>query len=387
MRLQLIASCIVVLGVAWNPAGAAADGGDGWKISADTLIYSDNDNVRIISPQLAVHHPLDDDGGSVGARVVVDVVSAASVDVVSQATDRFSETRTEVDLSLAKAMGKWLPSFSYNYSHEPDYLSNGFGVGVQRRLGSADTTLRLGYNLSLDTVGYHGTSMMNFSESLTTHMLSASITQNASPTTVIRGIYTLSVQDGYMEKPYRFVPLFDQAGIDKAAMDGVSINLETFDQYRLPLRPAESVPDQRIGHAFAMRLMQYVKGLPGSLRLDYQFFADTWGVQAHMLQPGIYWKRSDRTTVSTYGRLYIQQAAGFWQRQYIVQPGQVPKYRTMDRDLSDYLTVTGGARIQWHKSPLTLYADGSAMYTHYDDYLFLTSRLALVLQLGLRLQL
>ncbi len=386
MRLQLIAGA-ALLAIAAGPARAVADEQTGWRVAADSLLYSDTDNVLIVSPQVAVHRDLDDDGGVASGRVVVDAVSAASVDVISQATTRFSEVRTEVDLGLKKPVGPHVGSLTYRYSHEPDYDSHGLGFGLQRELGTSDSVLGLGYDVSLDTVGYTGTPSDAFSERLTSHTLVASFTQVLDRETLLRGVYTLSLQRGYMEKPYRFVPLFDRAGIEAAAADGVTLDLHSFDRYRLSLRPAEEVPDARTGHAGAMRLMRYVDRLPGSVRIDYQFFGDDWGVRAHTIEPAVQWKRTRGQTVAAYARVYLQQAARFWQRTYVVEDGNVPRFRTLDRDLSDYYVFTGGARFEWRGSRLSAYADASAMETVYSDYLFLTSRFALVVQGGLRLAL
>jgi len=363
-----------------------AQDAEGWQITTDTLFYSDSDNVIVVSPQVSVHRSTDEDGGSVGARVIVDAVSAASVDVVSQATKRFSETRSEVDLSLSKNIGSLLPSVTYTYSHEPDYDSQGFGIAVQRELGSADTIASLGYNLSIDTVGYTGTDRSSFSESLWSHGAALSVTQVINPKMLVRGIYTLSLQQGYLEKPYRFVPLFDQAGIDAAQRDGAKLDLSTFDKYRLSARTTEEVPFRRVGHAVGTRTLYYLESLPGALHLDYQFFFDSWGVRAHTFEPAIHWKVSESLTAVGYARLYLQQAASFWQREYVVGQGEVPKYRTMDRDLSDYAAYTAGGRLNWQWDKLASYVDIGAMDTVYSNYIFLQSRFALIVQAGARLQ-
>lgn len=389
MRLQLTAVVALAI-VCVAPGGdVVADDDDAdWRFSSDSLIYSDTDNVLVISPQVSVHRSLDDEGGSAEARAVVDVVSAASVDVVSAATTRFSEVRTEAALDLAKSLAGYLPSIAYHTSHEPDYVSNGFGIGVKHDLSGGNTTLAVGYDLTLDTVGYTGTSHRAFSESLASHQAMGSITQIIDASTLVRGVWTLSVQDGYMEKPYRFVPLFDSAGVQAAFDDGVSLDLSTFDRYRLAERPAEEVPDRRVGNAIAVRGIHYLERLPGSLRVDYQLYLDSWGIVANTLQPHLYWRKSDSLLFAAYVRLYLQQAASFWRRIYVVDaPGQVPRWRTMDRDLSDFSAATGGARMEWKHSLLSAYIDLSAMDTFYSDYLFLDSRLALIAQLGFRVAL
>lgn len=379
----LLASALALLA-----SVAHAEGEGDWRISSDTLVYTDTDNVLVVTPQVAVAHPLDASGGAASARVVVDVVSAASVDVVSQATKRFSEVRTEVDLGVSKAFGKLVPSLSYRHSEEADYDSNGFGAGLLRQLGSSDTTLSVNYDIAFDAIGYTGTAHSAFSESLRTQNVNASLTQVLGPRTLLRGIYTLTHQAGYMAKPYRFVPLFDSAGLDAAKAAGVSIDLSNFDQYRLSERPAERVPDIRVGHAFGVRALRYLESLPGSLHLDAQLFLDNWGMVAATLEPGLSWKLSDRTLLSGYLRYYQQNGAIFWRKQYVVRAGDlVPRWRTGDRDLSPYYTVTGGARFETRRGHLTGYVDASVMDTVYSDYMFLTSRMALVSQLGMRLEL
>jgi len=382
MRVQLKTR---VFALAFVTLAAPAHADDDWSVTTDSLIYSDTDNVLVVSPQVAVHRKLDDEGGDASARVVVDMVSAASVDVVSHATERFSEVRTEADLGFSKSFGKLVPSLAYRYSHESDYDAHGFGVGLQRTVGSPDTTVAVGYDLSLDRVGYTHTPASVFSEHLQSNTLTASLTQVLGPKTLVRAIYTLSIQRGYMEKPYRFVPLFDAAGVAAAASDGVTLDLATFDRYRLPLRPAESVPDQRIGHAVGIRALRYLGFLPGSLRLDYQFFADSWAVMAHTVEPSLSWKLTDSTLLVAYGRVYLQNGARFWRRAYVID-GELPRYRTLDRDLSDFYAITGGTRFQWKGEMLSAYADLGASDTVYQDYMFLTSRVALVAQVGLHVQ-
>ena len=375
---------VITLGA--RDSASAAD--EPWRLSTDTLVYGDSDNVVVVSPQAAVRRALDDDGGNASARVVVDVVSAASVDVVSQATNRFSEVRTELDLGLAKSIGGWLPSASYRHSREPDYRSNGFGAGLEHRFADSDATVALNYDLSLDTVGYVGTAEGTFSEPLASHAANFSLTRVIGPRALVRGVYTLSVQHGYLEKPYRFVPLFDRAGIAAAERDGVTINLSNFDDYRLPERIAEEVPDTRVGHAFALRGLRHVEDLHGSIHADVQLFADTWGITAETIEPGLSWSPSQAILMAIYLRTYLQQAARFWRREYVVDdPATVPSWRTLDRDLSDYFTATLGGRFEWQRGILSGYVDMSGALTAYSDYLFLNGRLALVGQAGLRLDL
>jgi len=379
VRLQLIAMLLAL------STSASADPDGAARITMDTLVYTDTDNVNILSPQVAVHADLDDEGGEASARVVVDIISAASVDVVSHATPRFFEVRKEGVLSLSKTMGPWLPSMSYRGSYEADYISHGGHVGVQRRLGSPDTTMALGYGITYDSVRMSGTPAKVFSEPLISHAVDATLTQTLTPKTLVRFVYSVSLQSGYMEKPYRLVPLFDQAGLDAAKTAGVKLDLDTFDRFRLDARPPEEVPDRRVRNAVALRALHYIDAIQGSARLDYQFYFDSWGVLAHTIEPVLLTRLSDRLRLALSGRFYDQSAASFWRRTYVVDdPAKFPKWRTLDRKLSAFKTVSSSIRAEFDFNTISTYAEFTGMYSLFDDYLFLDSRLALIAQIGWR---
>src|SRR5688572_18526480 len=128
MRLQLTALAPVLLLV---PRLAAAD--PEVTVAGDTLFYSDDDRVIVLTPQASARLTMDTEGTAVGAHAIIDVVSAASVDVVSQATDRFEETRVELGAHGAYALGRWLPALALRYSTEEDYRSFGVRIGTALR--------------------------------------------------------------------------------------------------------------------------------------------------------------------------------------------------------------------------------------------------------------
>jgi hypothetical protein len=337
--MQLI--CALLATVTLAPAAARAQ--DHVRIALDAMAYADTDGVVVISPQLAVRHDLDAEGGAVSGRAVVDVVSAASVDVVTQATDRFDEVRTEGSLSLSKAFGDHLPSISYRASVEPDWVSHGVVAGLESRLGTPDTTLRLSYGLTLDHIGRSGTPWSAFDERLTTHAAELSLTQVLSPRLVLRAVASLTVQHGYLEKPYRYVPLFDAAAIQSAAADGVRIDLSSFDRYRLPARPPEEVPDRRVRPAFALRLLRYLPRARAALRIDYRLYADDWGVVSNTLEPSFEGTYGPGLVLGAFLRFYRQREASFWRERYVVEDARsVPRFRSVDRELSRYVTLTRG---------------------------------------------
>jgi hypothetical protein len=355
-----------------------------WTISSDSSAYTDTDNVRVLTSQLGVARAFGEGGGKVSATGVVDAVSAASVDVVAAASKRFSEIRSEANLGVSHELGSLLPSLSYRYSIEPDYRSNGVGAGVLTRLGGADTVLSANYQLTLDTVGRHGTSFSTFSRSLTTQSADLGLTQNLSKRMLLRAVYTLTAQDGYMAKIYRSVPLFDAAGLARAQADGAQLNLANFNEYRLASRPAENVPSSRVRNALALRWLYYLDQLDASLRADYRLYLDNWGVAGNTVELSFYRTLSELFMIDFFTRGYQQSAASFYKSKYVVsQPDEVPHWRTVDRKLSPYYMLTLGSRIELHTQPITAYFELSTMYTRYTDYLFIDHEVALVGQGGI----
>ena len=374
MRLQLISrSAVALLSVSslavssLAPRSAAAQSSSPeWRLAADALYYTDTDNVTAVSPSLSVRRRLDG-GGWVGVRGAVDVVSAASVDVISHATTGFEEVRSEGSFDLSVPAGDVTVSSAYRFSYEPDYLSNGLSLGLQFRLGSPDTVLSINYRLSWDVVSRVHTSWEAFSEDLFTHGAALSLTQNLGSETVLRLVYAPMVQHGFLEKPYRYVPLFGPAG------------------QRLANRIPENVPDLRHGHALGVRLLQYLEPIDGSVRLDYQFYAGSWGVTSHIVEVVGLASVVDGFRLGLRGRVYGQTAASFWQRTYTIeQVGHVPRWRSLNRDLSPYYALTGAARMEWNTGEFSGHIDGAVTLTRFEDFLLLDERVAIVTQIGLR---
>lgn len=384
MRLQL--AVLGLAAIAWFAFGndARAEQGEP-QVTSDMLVYVDSDNVSVVSPQVGVRHPIDEDGGEVSARFVLDAISAASVDVVSNATYRFSEIRTEINLGASKEYRGYLPSLSYRLSNEPDYVSHGATAGVSKDLAGGDATLSAAYSLVLDTVGRTGTPTEVFSESLQSHTGEVSLTQVLDAKTLVRAVYSLTHQRGYMEKPYRSVPIFDASVLQLLDDNGVALGLDNFDTHRLAFKPAEEVPDTRTRHAAALRALRFVDAIDGSLRLDYRLYGDSWGMFGHTVEAALVKSLPWNLRLDSWARLHYQQGADFWQRTYSVDNAMaLPSLRTTDKSLSPYLQGTGGIRLERVWGNWKTYFQIAGMYTSFRDHLYIDSRFAIISQGGLR---
>lgn len=374
MRLQLRALVFLLL---LNTVRVSAQDQAG-QVGVDMLYYVDDNNVWVASPQVSARYALDPEGGAVSARVVVDAISAASVDVVTQATPGFEEVRYEGDVSASRSFGHFTPSLGYRFSHEPDYVSHGARAGLVSRLGTPDSVLGLNYGVTNDQVQRSGTLPSVFEERLWTHSLELSYTQTLSARSVLRGAFSLTRQRGFMEKPYRHVPIF----LD----DATAVNANNFDLHRSSLRPLEEVPDQRSRFAIAGRWMHYFPNTHTSLRLDYRFYGDDWGVMAHTVESGLRLRLASWFQLAAAVRVYRQNGARFWRRAYVVDSlDQLPRYRSVDRDFSAYTTLTGTLRGTIFTPRVSVYLEGGVARTFYDNFLFLDSLTALIAQAGVRI--
>jgi hypothetical protein len=61
----------------------------------------------------------------------------------------------------------------------------------------------------------------------------------------------------------------------------------------------------------------------------------------------------------------------------------IPRYRSVDRQLSRYWTGTLGTRADLVFDKLQVFAQADVAYSHFSDFLYLTHRWVLITQLGL----
>ena len=96
---------------------------------AKTQIYTDSDHTTVVSPLAALSRDAWK-GGTLSASYVADVVSSASIDVVSNATTHMNDFRSEITAGLVQKLRNTTLSGAYVYSVENDYQSHNVELGV-----------------------------------------------------------------------------------------------------------------------------------------------------------------------------------------------------------------------------------------------------------------
>jgi Protein of unknown function (DUF3570) len=330
----------VALAIVVGAGAARAD----TTFTSKVQVYSDSDHTTVISPLVQAAADISPTT-SVNLGYVADAVSSASVDVVTQASKtRIHDTRQQASGGFAHAFGTLSWHASYAYSHENDYQSNNLSTGLDEQLFDKNTTLSLGYALSLDDVGRAHD--VNFSRSLAVNSASAAWTQILSPRLIGQLTYEFTYASGFQSSPYRFVPV--RASLDAAPEFWVM----------------ETDPAERVRNAIVLGVNRAL-GATSSIQGDYRFYFDDWGITSHTLGARYFVHLTPKLELRLRERFYIQTGATFYQDNY----SSAEKYMTYDRELSALWSETFGAAVYYAITPRVeaeLKAD--VFYYYYEDF-------------------
>ena len=346
------------------------------RATSEVSAYADSDHVYVVTPTIAASVVNPTAGWSVNGRYLVDVVSAASVDIVSTASRRWEEIRHVGSADVEYKPGEWGFRGSANVSSEPDYLSVTGGAAVVKDMMDKHITLLGGYSYGHDIGGRTGTSWSLFNRILDRHALKLGGTFILNRTTVASVVVDTIFERGDPSKPYRYVPLF-APGVD--VPKGASPSL--VNQLRLSSRPLEQLPLSRDRLALSGRIAHRIE--PVTLRADERLYGDTWAMVASTTDLRAVFDVSRRVELGPHVRFHVQKAVSFWQRAYVLNPGfDYPALRTGDRELGPLWSATGGGSLRWkvgaseHPESFVLGFDANLTTTQYLDDIYLTNRIS-----------
>jgi tetratricopeptide (TPR) repeat protein len=346
--------------------------------------YNDSVNVDVFAPTIFFSAENPTAGWSVGATYGVDVVSNASPDIVATASRRFDEVRHSGTLAAELKIGSVRAGLNGGISVEPDYLATGVGVSASTDLYNKQITPTIAYHFGYDIMGRCGAAATAmpctphdvFSRTILNHFVDLSTSVIISPTTALTFAGTLGFVNGDTSKPYRHVPMFDPA-IVPLIPRGASPAL--VGQYRLPPAPLEQVPDTRDRFAVLARIAHRFEN--GTIRADERLYADTWGLKATTTDARYFHDVTKTLRVGPHARFHLQNGVDFWKRAYTAAPSSdgwiLPKYRTVDRELSPSFAVTAGGTLRWELSEIfSVNVVAQGIYTQYLDTIYVYDRWA-----------
>lgn len=341
--------------------------------------YADSTATYVYTPAVAVgiSHPLN--GWSVGGSGLIDVVSAASVDIVSTASPAWQEVRYAGSANATYRPKLFGVTVGGSVSREPDYLSLSGGGNLSIELRDKTVTPLLGYTYTHDTAGRRGTPFDVYSLVLRRHTLSAAVNIVVNRETTLSFVADAMLERGHQEKPYRYVPLFTPEEVDQVrpGMPGDQVN-----DLRIG-RVFENLPTSRNRYALALRLAQRLQ--TSTFTLWERLYADDWGLVASTTDIRMLFDAGKRFYIWPHLRGHFQSSVSFWKLAYsaTVVDGlvDVPELRTGDRELSPLQAFTGGLGMRYNVgSPrpeaASFVLTGDINLTRYSDALFITDRIS-----------
>lgn len=346
--------------------------------SSELSTYADTDHVFVQTPSIAGAISNPTAGWSADASYLVDVVSAASVDIVSTASRRWEEVRQAGTVDAAYKPRNFGVSGSANVSSEPDYLSWTAGGAVTQDLFDKNFTWLLGFYHTHDIAGRTDTPFSVFSHSINREAFKLGGTLVLGRRTIGSFVADVIVENGDQSKPYRYIPLF-APGTDVS--NGASI--DTVNALRTSARPLEQLPLSR--DRFAGTFFVAHRFSSSTVRADERLYTDTWAMKASSTDARYLVDLSRRVETGPHVRFHAQTSVNFWQRAYTLGPGfSYPALRTGDRELGPLFNVTGGWTLRLgiaseeNPTAWVLGFDANLTSTHYLDDLYVTSRVSAV---------
>jgi hypothetical protein len=377
MQLRTALLLVAALALSWL-ADARADGGAlDVRASSEVGAYSDTDHVAVLTPSISGHVGDSAAGWSVDGWYLVDVISAASVDIVSTASRRWTEVRQAGDARAAFKPRDLGVSVEGSVSSEPDYLAFAGGGYVTKDLDDRNLSLVLGYGYGHDTIGRTGTPFSIYSHAFDHHTMSAGLTRLIDRRTVLAIATDVTIASGDSSKPYRYIPLFSP---EVAPTVQAGATVQEVSRLRSPETVLERLPLSRDRFGVTARLARRTPR--GTIRIESSIYDDSWGIKAFTADGRDLVDVGDRFSLGPHVRYYVQSSATFWKLAYVTNGDSVPAFRTGDRELGPLINLTLGVRAKWDVGPASspdewsLVATFDTTYTRFLDDLYITERVS-----------
>ena len=170
--------------------------------------YTDSDHVSVLTPTVAGDVADVTRGWSIQGRYLVDVVSAASVDIVSTASRRWHEVRHAGTLEGLYKLGDFGVGGIGAISIEPDYRALAGGVRAELDFDEKNESLLFEYVHGHDLIGRTGTPFDVFSRTVDRNAFTAGVTFVVDRATILAFVGDVILERGDPSKPYRYIPMF-----------------------------------------------------------------------------------------------------------------------------------------------------------------------------------
>ena len=295
----------------------------------DVLYHGyDGGGVQVDGPSILVRKKVGA-SVSVAANYYVDMVSSASIDVVTQGS-KYSEERKEASLSGKYLIDRSTISLGYVGSKENDYDAKTFSFGIDQSFFGDLTTLGLGVSFGDDVVGQN--TDPTFSRDLQRRKYSFNASQivtknllaSLSFDSVSDQCLDLTEEQTCLNNPYRSVRYMTESG-------GYSYQAELY-------------PHTRNSDALGIRAIYYLP-YRASIRAEARQFSDSWGIDADNFELRYLHPYRDQWLFEVKYRIYSQTGADFYADLFPYVDAQ--NYLARDKELSPFSSNTFGLGVTY----------------------------------------
>lgn len=196
---------------------------------------------------------------------------------------------------------------------------------------------------------------------------SLGLTQVLNKTALVETSIGYTRSTGYMENPYKATTIVfadpKTLGTDFSNPNAIVGQVRAFLEQR---------PDERNQVSVGGRYIQHIGLLDAALHLDYRFFHDDWGINAHTFEADWVQPIASTWTVTPKVRYYSQDAANFYYPYIIAKQAysstnpnkNLPANFSSDQRLSAFGALSGGVAISKKLSKAVSVEAGFEYYTH-----------------------
>ena len=314
---------------------------------ADLLYHRyEGGGVTVDGPSLLVRKKFDEKY-AVTANYYVDMVSSASIDVVTQASP-YKETRRQASLAVDALNGKTQYTLGFTNSSENDYEANTAAFDLSQSMFGDLTTVSIGFSRAWDTVRKRGDP--TFEEPIDRWSYRLGLSQIVTPALMMEFALETITDEGYLNNPYRSARYLDP---DVSA--GFAWEPEVY-------------PHTRTSTAASLGA-QYFLWYRAALHGSYRYFTDTWGVDANTLRIGYTHPFGERWIVEVAYRWYDQSAADFYSDLFPRANSQ--NFVGRDKELSTFQSQMFTLGMTWQLPALRWNAiERSTVNLFYDHALY-----------------
>ena len=252
---------------------------------------------------------------SISANYYVDLISSASIDVITTASP-YTEERTQYSLSMDYLRGNTTMSMGFTSSVESDFDATSYNLSIAQDMFGDLTTLTLSYGYGDDTV--RRSDDPNFFRDNTRQNYGVGITQILTRNLITAVNVEVITDEGFLTNPYRSVRYLD-------AGSSLGYGFE-----------AELYPHTRSSNAVGIRAKYYLP-YRAALAVQYRFFTDTWDIDGHTASIAYTHPWRDFIFTAKY-RWHDQTGAHFF-RDVFSRAGAT-NFRGRDKELSPLTSQT-----------------------------------------------